>query len=181
MSGGWKHGNRHGTGRLSCINKDYKEGTWENGIFTGQSRLTCDDSSVFEGRLIKINTGNQKKGRIQKDTRHGPGKRVWRNGEFQEGIWESGLFVTGKCNLTYPDGSKYKGEIVQGKRDGAGRLDYKNGDWQEGQWNSGELLHGECRLTLDEGTYTGTLLPQVITHRSLQALGEWELVVELEQ
>ena len=111
---------------------------------------------VFKNFTIKIDKKNKRKhkrinyangyyiGYVLNNKRHGNGKMLYNNGEYEEGNWNYDKFTNGKVYYIYDNGDYYIGEISNGKKNGKGKYYFKNGDYFEGVYLDGKRFgYGE--------------------------------------
>jgi len=139
----------------------YKDGSWYEGDFVygnlvrGKCKIIYEDGGCYEGQMDQgvisgqgtmvwangdVYTGQWKDGKY-----HGKGKLTNANGSWNDGVFESGAFISGQCKIIYEDGSRYEGAMEQGQLSGQGTMIWRSGDSYTGQWKNSQY-HGFGKL-----------------------------------
>lgn len=83
------------------------------------------DGEQTSGKLTFAN-GDIYQGGIQKKKFHGNGKFVRANGDWSDGIFDMGNFLSGKSKFT-KDRVEFEGNVAEGKQNGVGKMVWKDG------------------------------------------------------
>jgi hypothetical protein len=89
------------------------------------------------------------KGEFREGLFHGQGKISWSKEFFLEGIFEDGLFISGRGKRNWPYNEE--GEFIYGKLSGNGSR-FIDGGYEKGEFKYGEL-HGKGKRLLDENVF----------------------------
>ncbi len=138
----------YGKGKYTYNNGDYEDGEWARGEFIeGTVKSTYDNGDVYTGKLERID---------DKFFRHGKGIYTFKNGDYEDGLWERDNLIQGKVKLTYTNGNVYVGEMLEDKKHGEGIYTYKDGDYYSGFWQSNNFKYGKIKESYDSGnSYIG--------------------------
>ena len=146
-------------------NGDSLDGKYEYYEFTGESQLPFYS---FTGKCnVKLpgDVTYNGAGRLNRESHqsvkdivfHGQGKLTKSNGDFYEGTFENGKFVSGTCTETLDNGDVYAGEFSSVKYNGQGKLTKSNGNFYEGVFAEGKFGgNGIVTITDNKGfVYNG--------------------------
>lgn len=140
--GEWRHGMRHGHGKLEFPSGAVYDGEFSGGYMHGEGTYIGPDKVTYRGRW-RLNL------------KHGLGYQMYPNGDIFEGSWIQGT-PEGPGKYTWANGNVYFGNMKGGKISGKGTLTWINGDSYEGSWLNG-TMHGVGVYTWSEGScYIGT-------------------------
>ncbi|CAG9313025.1 unnamed protein product [Blepharisma stoltei] len=120
--GGYRSGQREGTGKIEYENGDWYEGNWMGNMRNGKG-------TYFYSAMQAHYTGCWKD-----NLKHGPGAMKLRSGHEIEGDWKDDVLQGDFVTILYAEGGKYQGSIVNGKREGRGVMIYQGAARYEGEW-----------------------------------------------
>lgn len=142
--GQWRHGVKHGRGKLALPDGSTYEGDFIEGEIIGQGTRSWLDGSSYEGGF-------------QHGERHGKGSMRYRDGSVYEGDWVEQL-RHGQGTWTTPQGRQYTGDWAQHRFHGKGRLTYEDGGHYDGDFHHGKR-QGEGNEVLANGSsFSGSWL-----------------------
>ena len=143
--GNWSEGSRHGQGKMTYANKDWYSGDWDKGMRHGEaiSLINGEAIMLWENDEPKIeikwdtytwDNGNHYEGYWKGKHPHGEGKKTYADGEWREGEFEEGTFISGKGKIIYEGGDYYEGELKGSQRHGRGNYHNSSGGVWWGNW-----------------------------------------------
>ena len=84
---------------------------------------------------------------------NGIGKLTRTNGDWEEGEFKNGIFISGKIKHTFED-SSYEGEWENGIMNGRGIMIWDGGDFYDGDWKDGKFS-GKGKMVWPDHWYEG--------------------------
>lgn len=162
-------GRPNGQGKYVYLDVGFCEGEWENGDFkTGRGRSNHRDYEVEvigSKGVIKYSDGDVYEGECVAGNPSGQGKMVYPNGDFCEGKWLDGEFVSGEVKKTFDDYC-YEGGWKNGTQHGTGKT-YLGETTRIGEWSNGKpvdsIMSTIRRITSDVLEGIG-IIPNSNTH-----------------
>lgn len=144
--GGWRNGQRNGSGELESPSQHRFQGQWKNDMMHGSGKYTFPDGTLYDGAYWKgkfhgsgmliYSGGSQYKGQFVEGKRHGDGIFVGPNNDVYDGHWVSDV-PEGEGQCSFTTGDVYRGQWVEGRMHGRGTYTYANGEQIQGIWING--------------------------------------------
>lgn len=171
--GTWTNGHRNGNFRYFLSNGNKFEGIVVNNIIDGEGVYETSEY-IQKGILLQVKVENN----LTQIMLNGRGERIWRDGDFEKGIFkndklnglgekqtgrqiEKGIFVNGKLEgegiLKYENGNTHVGNFSNGSPNGKGKLTYPAGAFLQGNWLNGKCI--DCQSNGIKKTNTIDLIP----------------------
>ncbi len=120
-NGDFKNNVFHGKGQMT-YNNVRVESFFENGVTVGKSEVFYSNGSYFVGDLVDFFTPE------------GNGKMEYFTGDFENGIWKKGKFISGTAKYNN-DESIWDGEFLDNKPSSKGKIKYIDGSEYQGEWS----------------------------------------------
>ncbi|MBQ4509708.1 MAG: AAA family ATPase, partial [Clostridia bacterium] len=161
-SGEWKNDLLNGKGKFTDGNITY-EGNFLNGKYHGEGTLTKKLNTIYytykgnfknglkDGNGTEICQEYTYVGAFINDKFDGNGKKEFKNGDFFEGTFASGVFQKGNGKITDKENTVYQGELRGNIPNGSGKYIYNDGKIASGVFDNG-MKQGKFLITLNDGT-----------------------------